>query len=374
MNFSRWFAPAFAGLVLYGLVELLNAAPPIANAGPDKVDVAIDTPVGLDGTASSDPAGRTLTFAWKFLTRPPGSAATLLNSQSATPTFTPDRNGTYQVLLTAKAGGETATDTVVVITKNHPPVANAGVDSGAPIGKRVRLLGLGTDPDMDKLTYAWTLIAKPDSSRASFASPTKASTVLTLDRPGSYVAELKVTDPFGVSAVDTVEVSHVNSAPIANAGPGQSVPLGSLVTLDASRSSDIDEDPLTYRWALTKPKGSASSISDPDALQPTLTVDLAGTYTAALVADDGNGASNAAQHCRSMRSLSPTPDRISGLRSDRQFTWTAVSRTIPTANPSGTPGHSQRSRRRVRLRSRVPRPSGRHLLRMSMARMPRSWW
>jgi hypothetical protein len=295
MNFSRWFAPAFAGLVLYGLVELLNAAPPIANAGPDKVDVAIDTPVGLDGTASSDPAGRTLTFAWKFLTRPPGSAATLLNSQSATPTFTPDRNGTYQVLLTAKAGGETATDTVVVITKNHPPVANAGVDSGAPIGKRVRLLGLGTDPDMDKLTYAWTLIAKPDSSRASFASPTKASTVLTLDRPGSYVAELKVTDPFGVSAVDTVEVSHVNSAPIANAGPGQSVPLGSLVTLDASRSSDIDEDPLTYRWALTKPKGSASSISDPDALQPTLTVDLAGTYTAALVADDGNGASNAAK-------------------------------------------------------------------------------
>ncbi len=67
------------------------------------------------------------------------------------------------------------------------------------------------------------------------------------------------------------------------------------MTLDASRSSDIDEDPLTYRWALTKPKGSASSISDPDALQPTLTVDLAGKYTATLVADDGNGASNAAK-------------------------------------------------------------------------------
>ncbi len=184
MNFSRWFAPAFAGLVLYGLVELLNAAPPIANAGPDKVDVGIDTPVGLDGTASSDPAGRPLTFAWKFLTRPPGSAATLLNSTSATPTFTPDRNGTYQVLLTAKAGGETATDTVVVITKNHPPVANAGVDSGAPIGKKVRLRGLGTDPDLDKLTYAWTLIAKPASSRATFASPTKASTVLALDHAG----------------------------------------------------------------------------------------------------------------------------------------------------------------------------------------------
>ena len=293
MTPSRWLVPAFAGVVLYGLVELLNAAPPIANAGPDQLDVSMGTPVALDGTASSDPAGRPLTFAWKFVVRPAGSAATLVNPASATPSFTPDRNGRYEVRVTVKAGGEAATDTVVVITKNHPPTADAGPDTGAPIGRRVRLRGVGTDPDLDKLTFAWTLLSTPGSSRAAFGSPTKASTVLTLDRPGTYVAQLVVMDPFDASAIDTVEITHVNSAPIAAAGTDLDVPVGAVVTLDASASTDVDEDPLTYTWTLVKPKGSTASISDPDGLRPHLTVDVAGTYTATLVAHDGTVASRA---------------------------------------------------------------------------------
>ena len=96
-----------------------------------------------------------------------------------------------------------------------------------------------------------------------------------------------MTDPFGLFATDTVEISHVNSAPIANAGPAQSAPVGTIVVLDASASSDVDEDPLTYTWSLATPKRSAAVLSDPTALQPTFTVDVAGTYRATLVANDG---------------------------------------------------------------------------------------
>jgi hypothetical protein len=86
-----------------------------------------------------------------------------LNPTTANPSFIPDRNGTYQILLTVQAGLEPATDTVVVVTQNHPPVDNAGADSGAQIGKKFTLVGVGTDPDLDKLTFAWTLLSRPDS-------------------------------------------------------------------------------------------------------------------------------------------------------------------------------------------------------------------
>src|SRR5207244_13653695 len=59
--------------------------------------------------------------------------------------------------------------------------------------------------------------------------------------------------------------------------------VGTTVTLDGSQSSDVDGDPLTYRWALTVvPAGSAATLSDPTTVHPTFVVDQGGTYVAQL--------------------------------------------------------------------------------------------
>ena len=52
-----------------------------------------------------------------------------------------------------------------------------------------------------------------------------------------------------------------NTAPIADAGIDQNVITGSLVTLDGSKSSDPNDDMLSYNWSFTaKPTGSSAAV------------------------------------------------------------------------------------------------------------------
>jgi hypothetical protein len=82
--------------------------------------------------------------------------------------------------------------------------------------------------------------------------------------------------------------TKVNVAPVANAGTVQSVLTGAVVTLDGSTSSDANNDTLTYVWTLTtKPTGSAAALSSATSAKPTFSADMAGSYIASLVVNDG---------------------------------------------------------------------------------------
>ncbi len=58
--------------------------------------------------------------------------------------------------------------------------------------------------------------------------------------------------------------------------------------LDGSGSTDVDGDALSYFWSLTsRPSGSTAGLSDPTAVKPTFVVDVPGTYSVQLIANDG---------------------------------------------------------------------------------------
>jgi hypothetical protein len=107
---------------------------------------------------------------------------------------------------------------------------------------------------------------------------------------GAYVTSLVVNDGKVTSSTVavTVTASTANSAPVANAGIAQSVTTAAVVTLTGSGSTDANNNTLTYLWTLaSKPTSSTAALSSATAASPTFTADLAGTYVANLVVNDG---------------------------------------------------------------------------------------
>ncbi len=89
---------------------------------------------------------------------------------------------------------------------------------------------------------------------------------------------------------------NANTPPVASAVAPQSASINTIVTLDGSLSSDANGDVLGYAWTLTdKPAGSNVALANPTLAKAGFVPDVAGTYTAMLVVNDGkpNGTGSA---------------------------------------------------------------------------------
>ncbi len=262
---------------------------PVAEAGAHQTAL-VGTTITLDGSASTDVDGNTLTYQWSFTAKPAGSTATITAPTAVVTTFTLDKPGTYVVQLVVHDGSvDSDPDTTTVTTTNSKPVAYAGADQSAPVGTLIKLEGTGSsDVDGDALTYTWALTGKPLGSTATLSDPNEAKPTFTIDKPGTYIAQLIVNDGKVDSDPDTMTVNTANSQPVANAGPDQQGTLGALITLDGTGSSDVDDDLLTYQWALlNQPVGSTATVQNPTSAGPTFTLDKLGTYVAQLIVNDG---------------------------------------------------------------------------------------
>jgi len=270
------------------VVATLNSAP-ISRAGADQAVLVNDT-VQLDGSNSSDADGDSLTYTWSFVSRPAGSGAVLSTASAVNPTFTADVAGSYTVRLIVSDGTvNSAPDTVAISTENSAPAADAGADQTVLVTDTVQLDGSGSsDVDGDDLTFAWSLVSRPAGSSAALSNPQALNPTFDVDVAGSYTLRLVVNDGTVNSAPDTVMISTENSAPVADAGADQTVLAGETVQLDGSGSSDVDGDSLAFRWSLaSRPAGSQATLSDAGAMQPTLNIDAAGSYTVQLLVNDG---------------------------------------------------------------------------------------
>ena len=155
-----------------------------------------------------------------------------------------------------------------IITGNSAPVADAGPAQTVLVGDTVILDGSGsTDVDGDPLTYEWSFSSPPNSVAAlDVTDPVHPTFVV--DLPGTYVVQLVVSDGQVDSTPSTVDINTGNSAPVADAGPAQTVLVGDTVILDGSGSTDVDGDPLTYEWSFSSPPNSVAALDVTDPVHP----------------------------------------------------------------------------------------------------------
>lgn len=129
------------------------------------------------------------------------------------------------------------------------------------------------------------------------------------------------------SSVVQYSILSVNQAPNAFAGLAQTVDENSLVTLDATGSSDPDSDAISYLW--TAPSGI--TLSSVTAAKPTFTapeVDADKSYTFSLVVNDGKVNSTASQVVITVKNLNVLSTQSIGLN----IGWNIISANVMPAN------------------------------------------
>ena len=84
-----------------------------AKAGEDKGGSKGST-IQLDGTASKNETGNTMTFLWEFVQKPEGSTTQFSTATTGITNFQPDKVGDYLIKLTVKAGSSESSDLVKV--------------------------------------------------------------------------------------------------------------------------------------------------------------------------------------------------------------------------------------------------------------------
>ncbi len=186
---------------------------PVADAGQNQ-PATIGSTAQLDGSHSFDPDGGVLTYGWWFISKPPSSSASLNNPHDSQPTFVVDVAGTYVVqLAVGNADGKSSLATVTVSTEPLLPVANAGKAQKAVIGKPVHLDGSGSVSfNHAALAYQWSLLAVPAGSVATLTGSNTVTPSFVADQPGSYVAQLVVSDGIFISLPSTVLITGISSA------------------------------------------------------------------------------------------------------------------------------------------------------------------
>ncbi|AIS58031.1 glycosyl hydrolase family 18 protein [Vibrio coralliilyticus] len=150
---------------------------------------------------------------------------------------------------------------------NRAPVAAAGADVSVTGPASVVLDGSSSsDSDGSVASYVWEQLSGTSVSLTGANTAQASFDVAEVAQTETLTFKLTVTDNEGATGTDTVVVTvqakdtgPVNTAPVAAVSAPATANAGDVVVVDASGSSDADNDTLTYSWDV--PAGLNATIS-----------------------------------------------------------------------------------------------------------------
>ncbi len=269
------------------------AFPPVANAGPTQ-EVPPGAIVMLDGSGSSDPDNKALTYLWEQLG---GANVTLDDPTDPQPTFiAPTELGEllFRLTVTNSSGLSDSRQTqinvsyepIFIITKSGPQEVNYG----DLITYTITLSNIGTAPGsqievVDDLPAGTNYVSSAGGFNGGLLENGSVTWKLNGVEIGEFVTltlvitsdlgvQTVVNDDYAVSSIegaltvgDDVVVTVVKQNPLANAGPNQVMLRNTPVQLDGRKTTDPQNESLTYQW--TQISGAEITFDDPTALRPT---------------------------------------------------------------------------------------------------------
>lgn len=271
------------------IIRSTQAAPPVADAGYDQTlralgedDVAPQ--IALDGRRSYDPEERgALRYTW---TQTTGPEIELFGASSALPSFEqPVGEGAirFELVVSVDDGGDVVASAPSEVFVNlatdefnaRPGALIEGPSEAEPGDTLAFDATASEDPDGDVLEYFWSV----EEGEATLDGATNPRVEVTFGAAEGDTWELALLtyDGLAYSRLVRRTIRRVgtaeNTAPEARARLVGSPRPGSSVQLDASDSSDRDEDDLVFTW--TQTSGTPQELVG--AARPVADVALVGT-------------------------------------------------------------------------------------------------
>ena len=157
----------------------------------------------------------------------------------------------------------------------------------------VTLQATATDPELDAVTYAWSVVSEPTGAEVTLADAASAKTRATgLTAPGEYVFEVAVSDADHTVKREVMLTVFAENQPPILADVHNRIPI--MVTLPHSTTElragawDVEGDTVTYQWSVVQqPQGSNVTLEAPTEQKCKLSnITVAGDYTIRLAVSD----------------------------------------------------------------------------------------
>ena len=259
--------------------------PPMANAGNDQFIVSLEQ-INLSGSGA-DYDENHLEFNWSIIDEPYQGAGRLQDAITPTPILFIDEYGTYEIQLEVCDEFVCDFDTVLVSIDNLPPIADAGDDQSIDQYQLVCLIGNGSDPNGDDISYSWQ-VTSPTGTDITPIENTSAQLCFMAEQDGIHTTILITNDGVLDSEPDTAHINvKENTSPVAVInGAGQTHEVGVQVCFGGSDSYDPDGDAISFSWSVLS---GQTTLDNPQSAGICFTPDFEGDYLIQLIVSDEYG-------------------------------------------------------------------------------------
>jgi len=263
----------------YSKTVFINS-PPVSRISTSKTIISPSEIILLRGDNSYDIEGKQLSYEWFVNGSPRGNSSTFRFSSTI--------SGTYSVSLKVSDGGTnpncSTDERTVQIRVNTQPYAELQVAQVVGTNESFVASVLNqTDADNDPLKYNW-------QGAGTVGAINNETVSINHTEPGVYPITLTLNDGSGSTngLYSITKRYEVNAPPIPQFTLREKAAPGDNLTLDATPSSDDNNNPIQYKWFVNENLIASNSVTDFQFPDP-------GSYSVKLVVDDGRGVSNSVQ-------------------------------------------------------------------------------